>query len=269
MNCLICSNNSNKLFSELVLNKYDVAYYKCSYCGFIQTQQPYWLNEAYDKAITNTDIGLLSRNIDLHKIAYDLIIKICDYKRKFLDYGGGYGILVRLLRDKGLDFYRQDIFCENIFAVNHDIEDLSEEDRQFELVTCFEVFEHTDNPHELLDTLATYAPNILISTLLIPNHAVLSADEWWYISPHTGQHISFYTEHSLSIIAKKHNLHFYTNGQNLHLFTKFVFKTNPLIIKNDFRRKLKHKVITFLEGKKPRLDSLIENDVKVAKNIKN
>ena len=44
--CNICGNSSAFLFEAEVLNKYDAKYFKCQNCGFIQTENPYWLNEA-------------------------------------------------------------------------------------------------------------------------------------------------------------------------------------------------------------------------------
>ena len=60
--CKICNSRNEYLFKALVLNKYDVHYYKCNECGFIQTEEPFWLSEAYSSVITQQDIGLLYRN---------------------------------------------------------------------------------------------------------------------------------------------------------------------------------------------------------------
>jgi len=35
-------------------------------------------------------------------------------------------VYVRLMRDEGYNFYRQDVYCENIFAKSFDVEDLKE-----------------------------------------------------------------------------------------------------------------------------------------------
>ena len=43
----MCNSNSDFVFSNKVLGKYDVAYYKCSNCESLQTETPYWLDEAY------------------------------------------------------------------------------------------------------------------------------------------------------------------------------------------------------------------------------
>ena len=265
MKCLVCADNSDVLFEDRIMHKYSVHYHQCNTCGLIQTETPYWLDEAYEKAITTLDIGLLSRNINLSQVVFDLLTTHFDSAARFLDYGGGYGVLVRLLRDKGLNFYRQDIYCENIFAANHDISDLADAEQSFELATCFEVFEHTDKPHELLKTLNKYSSSILFSTLLIPDRSVKSASDWWYFVPETGQHITFYTQKALLILADKLNMNFYSNGESLHLFTTLKFNKNPLEAKNTVIDKITHKIIGALTPDRTRLKSLTENDLDIAR----
>ena len=43
--------------------------------------------------------------------------------------------------------------------------------------------------------------------------------EWWYYGVEHGQHIGFFQKKTFDYLAEKHNLHFYTNGQNIHLLT--------------------------------------------------
>jgi hypothetical protein len=40
-----------------------------------------------------------------------------------------------------------------------------------------------------------------------------------------GQHIGFFLEKTFEYLAEKHNLHFYTNGKNIHLLTDKQFLT--------------------------------------------
>ncbi len=42
--------------------KYEVQYYRCPECYFAQTEDPYWLDEAYQNALNLSDTGLLFRN---------------------------------------------------------------------------------------------------------------------------------------------------------------------------------------------------------------
>ena len=65
MKSKITGGSTTLLFTAKVLNQYDVKYYRCNDTGFIQTENPYWLPEAYSDAITKLDIGLPYRNIQL------------------------------------------------------------------------------------------------------------------------------------------------------------------------------------------------------------
>ncbi|MDN3548728.1 class I SAM-dependent methyltransferase [Mucilaginibacter aquaedulcis] len=264
MNCIACAHPSVPLFKAIVLFRYNVNYFHCLNCGQLQTDEPYWLDEAYQTAIASLDIGLLGRCIRDSKRVFELVTRHLDTKGRMLDYGGGYGTLVRLLRDKGLDFYRQDIYCQNIFAINHDLSDLPTDSRNFELVTCFEVLEHTYDPFRLLKTLSCFAPHVLISTLIVPEHEISSPNDWWYIAPETGQHIAFYTHRSLKILADQLNLNFYSNGQDLHLFTIRLFSENPLLRRNTIFDKITGKLLPYCLSKK-KLPSLIAGDIETAR----
>lgn len=231
MNCKICQSPSQPLFNTKVLKKYDVQYYKCTSCSFIQTEKPYWLEEAYGSAITKLDVGLIYRNLELSKTLERILLqKHFNPNGKFIDYGGGYGMYVRLMRDKGFDFYRQDNYCENIFAEYFDIDDLQSTEK-FELLTSFEVFEHLANPEDEIKTMLTLSDSIFFSTELQPGNSPAQPEDWWYFVPETGQHIAFYTVKALQHLADHFSLNFYTNGVNLHLFTKKTFAENPFITK--------------------------------------
>jgi glycosyltransferase involved in cell wall biosynthesis len=228
MKCNICKTELNSLFKSLVMNKHQVSYYKCPKCEFIQTEKPYWLDEAYQNAITDLDVGLVSRNITFAGIIEQVIKNNFDPTKKFLDYAGGYGLFVRLMRDKGFDFYREDKYCENIFAQYHDLNDLHGV-KKFEVVTALEVFEHLENPLEEIEKMFDYSDTIIFSTELQPKIEIKSSDDWWYFTPDTGQHVSFYSEKTLKYIAEKFKLSFFTLNNSLHLLSKIKFEGNPLI----------------------------------------
>lgn len=226
--CKICQKEISPLFLGTVLGKYDVQYYKCNICGFIQTMEPYWLEEAYSNAIATTDVGLLSRNLFLKDTIPPIINKNFNPYSKFIDYGGGYGVFVRIMRDLGYDYYRQDAYCENIFAQHFDI--TNQPITKYELLTAFEVFEHLKNPIEEITKMLELSDSILFSTEAIPSDNIKTIDDWWYFTPQTGQHIALYSIKSLEHIAQQLGCSFYTNGINLHLLSKqklySPFKTN-------------------------------------------
>lgn len=224
--CKICNSTSSKIFSGKILKKYSVDYFQCENCHFVQTENPYWLSESYSSAIASTDIGLISRNISFQNITSWIIKSYFDCKSKFLDFAGGYGIFVRLMRDNGFDFYRQDIYCENLFAKYFDVVDLNSV-AKFELVTAFEVFEHLVNPIEEIGKIFQFSDVIFFSTELQPQNKMNSTADWWYFAEETGQHISFYTLKSLEIMAKKMDCDLYSNNRNLHILTKKSLNTNP------------------------------------------
>jgi hypothetical protein len=216
--CKICSAESVELFARgVVLGRYDVRFNRCAACGFVCTEEPYWLEEAYADAITGSDIGLVSRNLAMAKIARVIISSFFATNGQFLDYAGGYGLFVRLMRDQGVDFYWYDKHCTNIFARQFEF---SENDgAKYEMITAFEVMEHLDDPMAELDLMLKTTRNILFSTELLPKHVPKPA-EWWYYGLEHGQHVSFYTKKSLEVIASRLGLNFYSNGKSLHLFSE-------------------------------------------------
>ena len=105
MTCKICSKENKVIFSGEILKKYKVDYFYCDTCKFLQTEEPYWLNEAYKYPINIYDTGYMFRNIYYSKRLTILLSVMFSKNGSFLDYAGGYGVFVRLMRDNGFDFY--------------------------------------------------------------------------------------------------------------------------------------------------------------------
>lgn len=217
MKCKICNSTTKEYLSTKVLGKYEVKYFKCSSCQFIQTEEPHWLSESYSNAITKLDIGLVVRNEVMAPIVKAVISKWFDPNAKFIDYGGGYGMLVRMMRDRGFDYYRQDVYCSNLYAESFDISDVPS--FRAELVTAFEVFEHLQDPVAELEKMLVLGDNILFSTEVQPSNNV-TPDNWWYFIPETGQHLALYSRLSLQTLADKFGMNYYWSKQNIHLFTR-------------------------------------------------
>jgi glycosyltransferase involved in cell wall biosynthesis len=221
MNCNICKSTSN-LFSEYqILGKHHIKYYQCTECGFVQTESPYWLEEAYSDAIADSDVGLVYRNLQLSALTTRMIGNHFNSEASFLDYGGGYGLFVRLMRDQGFDFHWEDKFCQNIFAKDF----VLNQQIKYELVTAFEVLEHLVDPLTEIESMMKISGNILFSTELLPAHNPRPG-EWWYYAPQTGQHISIYSTLSLQKIAKKLDLNYYSDGNSYHLFSQKSLPSN-------------------------------------------
>jgi len=226
MNCKVCSAEVASFATAQILNKYDIEYFRCKNCGVIQTEEPYWNTEAYSSAITHSDIGLVSRNIKLSIASKSIISCFFNCGGKFLDYGGGYGLFVRLMRDYGFDFFRHDKYAENLFAAGFDAD--IEIKGRYELITAFEVFEHLVEPLATIQELLTFSDSILFTTVLIPEDSPRPG-EWWYYGLEHGQHLVLYTAKALAQIAGRFHLNLYSKSNEIHLLTKK--RLSPLAFK--------------------------------------
>lgn len=238
MKCKVCSSTTEFFAGARILGRHEVSYHRCAGCGFVRTEEPFWLEDAYADAITGSDVGLVRRNLRLAKTAAAVISTFFDSKGRFLDYGGGYGLLVRLLRDAGLDFHHLDRHCENIFA--RGFEARPEEGGGYELLTAFELFEHLPDPAAELGSMLNLSRNILFTTTLLPDPPP-PPDAWWYYGLEHGQHVSFYTLKSLQRLAERFSLHLYSDGATRHLLTER--RIPPLL----FRAVSRYRVALLLE----------------------
>ena len=217
--CRICGGSSIPFDRALILGRHSTAYSACENCGFVQTGEPHWLDEAYELPIADSDVGLVSRSLSMAKFVAQLESLFLDPRGRILDFGGGYGITVRLLRDLGFDAWRLDPYCRNLFAGG--FEAPAERDGEapdFDLVTAFEVAEHLPNPMPTFQQLFDRAESLLFSTELVPE-PLPNLGDWDYYAPDHGQHVAFYTRKSLEIIAAESGKRLYTNGRSLHLMT--------------------------------------------------
>jgi hypothetical protein len=213
-NCKVCGTSSAFFGEANVLRKYRVQYFRCEKCGFIQTETPYWLEEAYSSAIARQDVGIMQRNLMNCEVASAVLNLLFPNVNSCVDFGAGHGVLVRLMRDRGFNFFWSDLHAANDYARGFERQD----GVTFDFLTAFEVLEHLVDPVSGLDELMNLSENVFISTCLVPEPTPQLAD-WWYYSPTSGQHISFYTEKSLRLLATRFGRHLLSVGA-YHLFTK-------------------------------------------------
>jgi hypothetical protein len=199
------------------MGKHEAAYFRCTECGFIQTEAPYWLEEAYaSSAINRADVGMVQRNQRIAKVTRALITLLFDGSRRFVDYGGGYGLFVRMMRDTGYDFYRYDKHCNNLFAA--DFEACHPPGEKFELLTAFELFEHLADPVAEVRGMLEFSDSVFFTTEIVPEGNPVP-DSWSYFGLEHGQHISFYTLRSLELLGQQFGLRLYSDGVFRHLLT--------------------------------------------------
>jgi Methyltransferase domain len=129
-----------------------------------------------------------------------------------LDFGGGDGLLCRLLRDRGLDAQTIDGHAKPTYARPFE----GNLARTYDLITAFEVFEHLPQPSVSLASLFQSKPRFIIASTEIYSGQDTS---WWYLGPRQGQHVFFYSRAALCWLASRHSYSYYEiNGR--HIFSR-------------------------------------------------
>jgi hypothetical protein len=212
--CKICGKKSDLFDEAKILARHDVKYYRCASCGYIQSETPYWLEEAYSFAISRLDTGIMVRNLANRIITSAIIDVMFPKSRSFLDYAAGHGVFVRLMRDLGYEYHWYDLHAVNDYARGFEHRD----GMKYDFLTAYEVLEHLVDPYEDLDKIMSLSDNVLVSTELLPTPTPKIA-QWWYYAPRSGQHVSFYTLSALREIAQRYGRNLLSCGYH-HLFTR-------------------------------------------------
>ena len=209
--CPVCGTPAARVFEHDVLQRHKATFAHCEACEFLFAQHPYWLAEAYKSPIAESDTGLLVRNASFVEFVAAFCWLSGFSKLPCVDIGGGHGLFVRGMRDRGFDFWWQDAHAENIFARCFEAQP-----RAYALATLFEVVEHLEFPTQFIrQSIQDYEPQcLLVSTELRP--ATVPSAEWPYWSFETGQHISFYRARTLEILAGKCGFQ-YVGRNSMHL----------------------------------------------------
>ena len=222
MKCIICQTESSKIFNAEILYKYNIDYYQCKHCGLIFTEKPYWLGEAYSDAIADIDTGIMQRNIEFVNKMSVILQAFFSANETFLDYGGGYGIFTRMMRDKGFNYLWTDKYASPLLAKGFEYQN-----ETVSALTAFELFEHFENPKEEIEKMLSLTKNIFFSTACYDDGMNIPDKDWWYWSYESGQHISFYSKRTLEFLAGRYQLHYY-NILGLHWLTDKTVKDKDL-----------------------------------------
>lgn len=217
--CLVCGGESDYHTSIPFLKSCEgdgegdpVAYFLCADCGFchapfICDKPPEWFRENIynaDYKLFDPEYGGVRAQRQAQNMTYSYSWARRDIRH--LDFGGGDGLMAERTRKKGFDSTSYDPFTSDEKPTG-----------TFNLITCFEVFEHVPGPNELMRQLTEYlAPEglILASTNLSDGQDI---SRWWYAAPRNG-HISLFSRKSLAILAEKHGLNSLIDVNGGHYF---------------------------------------------------
>jgi Methyltransferase domain len=234
--CRLCDGQLRYCFSLVILKKHDVKYYECESCGSMQTEQPYWLEEAYSSHLSRLDTGAAARNIANLSMVY-FIARIFN-ARNLIDFGGGDGLLCRMLRDRELNAYCSDKYAKPTYA-----QGFTEPTFKPDMTTAFEVLEHLVTPKTEFDGYFAGRPNIVLFSTEIYKPKL--GREWTYFMPDTGQHIFFYSNKAFELIAKKYGYEAIVQRGYILFVKDDEFPKWKLFIARHFRNKLLTKISRF------------------------
>jgi len=255
--CRCCQGGTDFLSDSKILN-YEAKYTVCRECKSIQVDSPHWLDEAHTNAISQFDTGLVSRSMSASRLIGSFLKLQNDSNIKGLDWGGGTGLLTRLLRDLGIDAYSYDKYAagdlSHGFVVTEEVTH-----REATFISAIECFEHLPNP------IATFAPLVknkkyfIFTTEVLPNPVPNPADnDWWYFMPESGQHVTFASLSGLNEFRKQMSFEYYLRLGSLHIFSREKFRlVTVLVMKLKILRWIHTHVVLYLSS---RSCSLTVND---------
>jgi Methyltransferase domain len=183
--------------------KHKVDYFTCSSCGSLQTEQPFWLHEAYASNLGDLDCGAAQRN--LHNFAACSAIARIWSLQNIVDFGGGDGLLCRLLRDRRLNCFVEDKYGSATYALGFTQPDFVRPDA----IVAFEVLEHFVDPESEIGALFARQPTIIFGTT---ERFTGQGADWWYLSKRSGHHVFFYSPKAMQHIANSHGYRLIEQG---------------------------------------------------------
>jgi SAM-dependent methyltransferase len=207
----------------LPLSGIPIYYYFCDTCKFCFAPEfHHWSLADFEEKIYNDNYATVDpdylslRPTNNAEVLVELFGSQKD-QIMHLDYGGGNGLLSKLLRGEGWNSASYDPFVDHGMNLNG----LG----KFNLITAFEVFEHVPDVKSLMKNLSSLMDEngIVLFTTLLSNNKIISKKRitWWYASPRNG-HISIFSNASLRHLAKQAGLSFHSFSDGFHAFCKTI-----------------------------------------------
>jgi hypothetical protein len=221
--CRCCLGKATYFSSAEILD-FIATYSMCSNCLSVQVDNPDWIERAHSKAISNLDTGLVSRCLSASRLISTLLFLEGKRGANGIDWGGGTGLLTRLLRDQGFHVRSYDKYAkaEHVEDFEASLKD-AEEAATF--ITSIECFEHLVNPIDAYKNVTSKKEYFIFTTEAIDTPPPDPAEKsWWYFVPESGQHITFASKKGLDEFRKILGFDYYTNLGSLHVMSRSKLK---------------------------------------------
>lgn len=192
-----------------------VQYFRCRACEYIFTDFfDDWSSEDFSAFVYNSDYvkadpdytGLRPRQMAKSMAA---VFSVTKNRLECLDYGGGSGIFAEEMRSDRIGFQVYDPFSQP-----------DRPDRKFDVVTAFEVVEHSPSPVATFDEMLSFMEDdgcIIISQSMQPDKIAEERANWWYVAPRNG-HIGFFSDTTLQRYCESRGLTYGRNDSYLLLY---------------------------------------------------
>jgi SAM-dependent methyltransferase len=194
-----------------------IYYRRCDSCGFLFSDSfDDWDAADFQRHIYNDDYITVDPDYIESRPAANaaFVERLFGASRaslRVLDYGGGNGKMAELLRTNGFPVVETyDPFTPEYARLPGTV---------FDLVTCFETFEHLPDPRVGIGDIVQRLGNpglVLFTTLVQPEDFDRLGMAWWYIAPRNG-HISIFTRRTLALAWQRHGFLFGSIDQNQHV----------------------------------------------------
>ena len=208
-----------------------VYYRQCSDCRFVFTDAfDDWSPDDFRRHIYNDQYQLIDpkyaeKRPNENAILVDRMLSGVKQHVSLIDYGGGSGVLSEILRRKG---YKAETF-DPFSGFNKRPEGMAD------IVTAFEVVEHSNRPHETMnEMLSMLKPEgiLIFSTLLQPPDFEQMGLNWWYIGPRNG-HVSIYSAKALEKLLSSKGVRSVSMADSMHFAIRGTSWLLDEILKNN------------------------------------
>ncbi len=193
-----------------------VEYFRCQRCELIFTDFfDNWSNDDFSSYIYNSDYIKVDPDYEIVRprhSAEELARSLEGAEQKrFLDYGSGSGAFAREMGRLGF------ASIESYDPFSHPVPPSG----KFDLITCFDVIEHSPDPRRTLAEIMSYLADdgcLLVGQTLQPANIAAIRGDWWYVAPRNG-HVTFYSSETMHFYADANALRFDDFG-NLFALTR-------------------------------------------------
>lgn len=211
--CQICGVESVELVSYPVLDDHDATLRRCVGCGFMFVENPTWLDGTFSHELNDMDLGA----VDRCQVVLDFVEVLARTERvrsgRMQDWGGGYGLMTRMARDRGLDCVNFDPYVRPLFAGPAQVTSPVNAD----ITVASEVFLHLRSPLEVLRGLLELSPVVVVTAVVPPRDVTV---DWWYLMPSSGQHVAFFPTDTLVRMAELSGAHLVSDGRFFHVYSR-------------------------------------------------